>query len=446
MRVTTFSPVQTMSPASRRPPASRGKLSDDELDALSLPPTGPDGALLEVDFRMTVFHVGKVDTREQTSFVRMGIVMYWIDPRMEGWSSPILPPTLWGPELWLRNAMGGVSIEYEQFVVFNVEEGRMKRILNYEATIITPMNLLTFPFDVQHLSPEWVSISHWRQLDGGRFGSLPLGQSYQLVPIRRKNEGAFLMMFFSGQINEWELHSYTTGVSSSKNPAGFTLTLVSVQFNIVRRYPYYLSKIVVPLCFLAVCSHLIHFLPCSELGDRLANTFTMFLAAFALLYVVGETVPRVDFLTTIDRIIYLSLFVLCWLGLESSVLYYLDLAGYVHAVWLDRGLGIASLVVFAVSVAFLVVPAIRRQEAAVKAIERTQKEAKEEERLAAEREGRHQRSASDIIRKLQNKKSKAKSEGSTDSDASVAKLSASRWRDLARSRAASRRTAPTSTT
>jgi hypothetical protein len=45
-----------------------------------------------------------------------------------------------------------------------------------------------------------VSISHWRQLDGSRFGSLPHGQSYELVPIHRKNEGAFLMMFFQGKV------------------------------------------------------------------------------------------------------------------------------------------------------------------------------------------------------------------------------------------------------
>lgn len=38
-----------------------------------------------------------------------------------------------------------------------------------------------------------------RQLDGSRFGSLPHGQSYQLVPIHRKAEGTFFMMFFNGK-------------------------------------------------------------------------------------------------------------------------------------------------------------------------------------------------------------------------------------------------------
>lgn len=134
-----------------------------EQDALSLPPAGPDGVLLLVDFRLTVFHIGKIDTREETASMRMGVVLYWTDPRMAGWSSPILPPTLWGPELVLRNAIGGVSIEYEQFAVVGMAEGRLKRVLNYEASVIMPMCLKSFPFDCQTLSPEWVSISHWRR-------------------------------------------------------------------------------------------------------------------------------------------------------------------------------------------------------------------------------------------------------------------------------------------
>ena len=43
-----------------------------------------------------------------------------------GW----LHHTLWGPDLWLRNSVGGVDVEYEQFVVVGVEEGRLKRIIN----------------------------------------------------------------------------------------------------------------------------------------------------------------------------------------------------------------------------------------------------------------------------------------------------------------------------
>ena len=123
------------------------------------------------------------------------------------------------------------------------------------------------------------------------------------------------------QINEWRLFSYSTSVSSTVNPAGFTLTQVGVKFNLVREYQHYLTKIVTPLSVLAINAHLIHFLPVTSLTDRMANTFTMFLAAFALLYVVGDTVPPLDCLTNIDRIIFHTLLVLSWLGLESAIVY-----------------------------------------------------------------------------------------------------------------------------
>ena len=138
------------------------KLEGNIGEALSLPPASSGGGPIDVDFRLTCFHIGKVDTREQTSVVKMGVVFYWTDSRMVGWTSPILPATLWGPEVYLRNAIGGSVKEYEQFVVCDAARGRLKRIINFEAVVSTPMALKQFPFDVQQLVPEFVSISHWR--------------------------------------------------------------------------------------------------------------------------------------------------------------------------------------------------------------------------------------------------------------------------------------------
>ena len=48
------------------------RFSSQEMEALSLPPPTPDGELLEVDFRMTVFHIGEVNTREQNAKIKIG--------------------------------------------------------------------------------------------------------------------------------------------------------------------------------------------------------------------------------------------------------------------------------------------------------------------------------------------------------------------------------------
>ena len=174
-------------PRLNRPSKVLSRLSNDLMQASELTsPSGPPppmralrletavggGALLEVDFRMTVFHIGEVNTREQNAKIKIGMIFYWTDPRMAGYTSPILPGTLWGPELFFGNCVGGVHCNYEQFVVSGPEEGRLKRIINYECTVQCSMDLRRFPFDWQVLCPTLVTISHWRQLDCARGGSI----------------------------------------------------------------------------------------------------------------------------------------------------------------------------------------------------------------------------------------------------------------------------------
>ena len=74
-----------------------------EPDELSLPPpTGAPNEPVPVCFRLTVFRVYEISTRHLSANVRIGVVFYWTDPRMKGFTSPLLPPTLWGPELYFK--------------------------------------------------------------------------------------------------------------------------------------------------------------------------------------------------------------------------------------------------------------------------------------------------------------------------------------------------------
>ena len=50
-----------------------------------------------VDFRLILFNVSNVDTRDLTAQVHLGVVFYWTDLRLAGWKHFLLPPTLWGP-------------------------------------------------------------------------------------------------------------------------------------------------------------------------------------------------------------------------------------------------------------------------------------------------------------------------------------------------------------
>ena len=346
--------------------------SPQELEALSLPPPTADGELLEVDFRMEVFYIGDVNTRDQNAKIKLGVVMYWTDPRMAGYTSPILPGTLWGPELFFSNCVGSVQCNYELFVVEDPDEGRLKRIIIYECVMQCSMDLRRFPFDWQVLCPTLVTISHWRQLDCARGGSVP-HPTYRLVPLRRKDEGVFMWFFCSPTISEWLLHSYRPKMIVAKNPNGFTITKVMLSFNIARKSEFYLAKVTAPLAVLTTAGHFVHFLPTTELADRLDGAFTMFLAAIALLYVVGDLVPRVDFLTTIDRMIFITLGMLLWLGVESAAVYYgEERYGFslTQVRTVDTIVGLSTLVGYGLVLVFIIIPARWRQSEALRVIER----------------------------------------------------------------------------
>ncbi len=175
-----------------------------------------------------------VNTKELTARVRFGVVFYWTDPRMVGYDSPLLPPDLWGPDLYVNHVVDEPEKNFEQFVVLDSARGRLKRIINFHSTVAMPMDLTHFPFDVQELSVDMVTTSHvsptttttaaatttttdthttkirtyvasdsargaalfiaprdcaagrtrqWTTLDRTLSGSVPLGQTYSLSPV-----------------------------------------------------------------------------------------------------------------------------------------------------------------------------------------------------------------------------------------------------------------------
>ena len=308
-------------------------VTTDRHASLARPPPPPPGEdILQVDFRLTVFAISDVNTRDLTACVRFGIVLYWTDPRLVGFDEPLLPGDLWGPDVYLRNARGGVRKDCEQFAIVDTEEGRLKRILNFESTIMMPMDLSAFPYDLQVIRPELVCISHWSCAaangSGKRHGSSPAGQVYALRPVSRPREGKLMWLMNIGgehgrntHIAEWILNSYSVKLRTTAHSAGFVMTLLCLELHVSRKYTFYHEKIIAPLLFLTLGAFFLQLVPPEELEDRMNATFTLFVAAMALINVIADTLPKIDYLTVVDKAIYMTLGTLLWLGLESWICY-----------------------------------------------------------------------------------------------------------------------------
>ena len=129
----------------------------------------------------------------------------------------------------------------------------------------------------------------------------------------------FMMLFFSGRYPAARAASPED--DCGQNPAGFTITKVMLSFNIARKSEFYSSKTGSargPDDGRSFRS----FLSTTELADRLNGAFHVFGRIRSALRRGRPRPARVDFLTTIDRMIFITLFLLLWLGIESAAVYY----------------------------------------------------------------------------------------------------------------------------
>jgi hypothetical protein len=78
-----------------------------DLDWSSPPPPPPGQTFVNVDFRVGVEQLNDVDTVKGVANVKLGVVMYWTDTRLIGWTSK-LPSNLWGP--YYDSAAGGSAL------------------------------------------------------------------------------------------------------------------------------------------------------------------------------------------------------------------------------------------------------------------------------------------------------------------------------------------------
>ena len=123
---------------------------------------------------------------------------------------------------------------------------------------------------------------------------------------------------WSGFIAEWELHGVSTKIKEKQDGDGPSKSLVPVSLHVTRRSGYYFWKALLPLYLLTALSMSTFHFNTDNLSDRTATVSTYFLAAFAMLYVVGASLPKTDFLTKIDTVIVLTTLSLAFTGARAA--------------------------------------------------------------------------------------------------------------------------------
>jgi hypothetical protein len=292
------------------------------------PPPTKDGKPFPVDFRFNVTDVSEVLTKQGTVHIHIGVVFMWADPRLSNWSEANnLPANLWGPSVVLSNAK---TIEENQFDFSLVrpweQTGRLKRVLNFIGTITNPMDLKNFPFDIDDIVIRFFSNSNFESLSGHIKGSKNSGSTYMLRPIYDAPDelhgGKWISMWFDGEISEWRLHGVSTKFQfRPSSTRGLEQSEVFLNFHVSRKSTFFFWKALVPLYLTTLLSMAVFFFPVSDIENRTSTVATYFLAGAAMLYVVADNLPKTDFLTSIDKVIILTIMTLACTGVSCCAVF-----------------------------------------------------------------------------------------------------------------------------
>lgn len=324
-----------------------------ENESWHSPPPGPGP--IRVDFKCACLGLSRIDTASLTANIKFVLVFLWNDDRFKGLriNTNDLPGNLWGPDVIFENALPSCRPIYDSFILVDPSSGRMKRTITFHGAIKNPMDLQNFPFDTDDLELKFITNGNWRALDGSRFGNNPTTRIYTLHPIKDED---FFYMNVTEEINEFLIAGWKHDIVIPENIGhGELKTMVfEFKFQIVRNYSFYYRKIFFPLWILYSTSTAAYLLDVEEVGDRFEFLMSVMLSIIGFLHIVQESIPKVGFLTVVDKIVIFSL-----IAVVASIFFSVIIVNYSgnNKIFMNRIVAWTNVVFYVISNALIVMPA-----------------------------------------------------------------------------------------
>ena len=263
-----------------------------------------------VHVRVAIKRISKISTVDRSAFIAFGIVFYWTDPRLIGWDEDDdLPSQLWVPKLLCRSKEDGFQAAPDGVHLIDSETGRLKRGYNYDGFVVNPFEndqMATFPFDFDGLDVVFYTESNWETPDGSITGLSPKQRVYKFEPVvPDTGEGKFWFFGWDGSIDEWRLHGSSFKIETHPPTASGAMgSSLKLKFHISRDPHFYEHKVILPLLLLGLMQFWVYALPTHDVSDRLALCSTIWALLFAFVFITTSFVPKLNFLTHIDRAIF----------------------------------------------------------------------------------------------------------------------------------------------
>ena len=259
-----------------------------------------DGQPIKVAVGFYIFDLTEVNDVGQNLTADFGVILSWVDPRishMEGCETQT--DNVWSPGLVFLNS-GRKFIGRPKKVRIG-PGGQVTYVQRYSGTFATYHNLSNFPFDKQSF----------------RISLLPLEWWEEDVVLVVDEEMAGLQKQLS--ISDWNIQGVEATVGREYGPSHKRFkSRFDLNISASRIKAYYLWKVILPLCLIVFMSWCVFWINPAQYGPQIGLSATSMLTLIAFIFATTNMVPKLGYLTLLDRFIVGST-ILVFLALVESL-------------------------------------------------------------------------------------------------------------------------------
>ncbi len=280
-----FAVVATLGPARARAADDRALSPQLLREGIRWP--GEGGRRIQVSLAIYLVGFARINLREESFDMAGYLDTAWVDPglKLEGAEARkqtrrFRPSQVWTPALEFINAAEQVNSEREGDVYVD-DGGRASQRVRFSHRFQSPMDLKRFPFDSQTLEIEVGPFDPFARdlefvVDQGRVGRLD-----------------------DASVTDWDIVRIAAGMEPQPEGKEEIRFLFTIQ--VARRSTFYVWRVLMPITLLIFASWIVFWFEPTNLQPQISTGLAILLSLVTFTYAVDFSLPKVAYLTFIDR-------------------------------------------------------------------------------------------------------------------------------------------------
>ena len=260
----------------------------------------PDGVATKVGIGVFVINISKIDDIEQSYTADFALRLSWHDHRLTQKPGTYAIDDVWHPDVVVLN-QAGIDKQLDDFVTVD-SNANVRYAQRFHGDLTLKLGLGDFPFD-EHVLPITFA--------SARYGP----QDVEFFP---DEYGAGFAEELS--LAGWTLDRQIQTSTSAYRTVGRQVELseFSFKFKATRHAGFYLWRVIVPLVLIIFMSWTVFFIDPNELESQITISVTSILTVVAAQFTFVGILPKVSYLTRLDKFIQ-GATILIFLALVESV-------------------------------------------------------------------------------------------------------------------------------